>query len=64
VRDGKLFLKPTLTADMYGDNFLSSGVLNLQGGAPADVYVPFTNYIFGWSLSKKSEIETPNIIIN
>jgi len=37
VRDGKLFIKPTLTTDMYGDGFLESGVLNLHGGAPADV---------------------------
>nr|AGA16572.1 Gram negative bacteria-binding protein 2 [Coptotermes formosanus] len=36
VRDGKLFIKPTLTADQYGEDFLSSGVLNLNGGAPAD----------------------------
>jgi hypothetical protein len=45
VRDGTLFLKPTLTADMYGESFLTSGDLNLNGGAPADEYVPFTNYL-------------------
>lgn len=37
VRDGNLFIKPTLTSDMYGEEFLANGVLNLQGGAPADV---------------------------
>nr|AFR46661.1 gram-negative bacteria binding protein [Parcoblatta sp. PL] len=36
VRDSKLFIKPTLTADVYGESFLSSGALNLEGGAPAD----------------------------
>ncbi|KDR21211.1 beta-1,3-glucan-binding protein-like [Zootermopsis nevadensis] len=36
VKDGKLNIKPTLTSDKYGEDFLSSGVLNLQGGAPAD----------------------------
>jgi hypothetical protein len=37
VQDGKLYLRPTLTADKYDEDFLSSGVLNLHGGAPADV---------------------------
>jgi len=62
-----LFLKPTLTSDMYGESFLTSGSLNLQGGAPADVYVAYLsliNYIFRWSLRKNSEKETPNITIN
>nr|AFR46662.1 gram-negative bacteria binding protein [Parcoblatta sp. PS] len=36
VKDSKLFIKPTLTADVYGEGFLSSGVINLNGGAPAD----------------------------
>ncbi|KDR21213.1 beta-1,3-glucan-binding protein-like [Zootermopsis nevadensis] len=36
VRDGKLFIKPTLTADKHGERFLSSGTLKLYGGAPAD----------------------------
>ncbi|KAJ9575893.1 hypothetical protein L9F63_007205, partial [Diploptera punctata] len=37
VRDGILFIKPTLTADAYGSEaYLSSGQLNLNGGAPAD----------------------------
>jgi hypothetical protein len=64
VRNGTLFLKPTLTSDMYGEDFLTSGVLNLHGGAPADEYVPFTNYVVGWSLSEKNETEAPNITIN
>ncbi|MDR5297234.1 hypothetical protein RHP02_25800, partial [Salmonella enterica subsp. enterica serovar Typhimurium] len=37
VRDGVLYIKPTLTANAYGSEaFLSSGQLNLNGGAPAD----------------------------
>jgi hypothetical protein len=36
VQGGKLFIKPTLTADKYGERFLSSGTLSLYGGAPAD----------------------------
>jgi hypothetical protein len=36
VRGGTLFVKPTLTADKYGERFLSSGTLKLYGGAPAD----------------------------
>jgi hypothetical protein len=36
VKDGKLHIKPTLTADQYGESFLANGVINLNGGAPAD----------------------------
>jgi hypothetical protein len=36
VRDGRLHIRPTLTADKYGERFLSSGTLSLYGGAPAD----------------------------
>jgi hypothetical protein len=36
VRDGRLFIRPTLTADTYGERFLTSGTLKLYGGAPAD----------------------------
>jgi hypothetical protein len=36
VRDGNLFIRPTLTADKYGERFLSSGTLRLYGGSPAD----------------------------
>jgi hypothetical protein len=36
VRDGKLFIKPTLTADKFGERFLSTGKLLLYGGSPAD----------------------------
>ncbi|KAJ4427903.1 beta-1,3-glucan-binding protein-like [Periplaneta americana] len=36
VKDSKLFIKPTLTADVYGEGFLSTGTLKLYGGAPAD----------------------------
>uniref|UniRef100_A0A8W8KD03 Beta-1,3-glucan-binding protein n=1 Tax=Magallana gigas TaxID=29159 RepID=A0A8W8KD03_MAGGI len=34
TKDGKLFIKPTLTADNYGEHFLSSGTLDLWGGEP------------------------------
>nr|AAZ08484.1 gram negative bacteria binding protein 1 [Nasutitermes graveolus] len=36
VRDGKLFIRPTLTADKFGERFLSAGTLRLYGGTPAD----------------------------
>ncbi|CAB3369581.1 Hypothetical predicted protein [Cloeon dipterum] len=36
VKDSKLFIKPGLTSDQYGEAFLSSGVLNLHNGNPAD----------------------------
>lgn len=36
VQDGRLHIVPTLLADEYGEGFLSSGVLNIHGGAPAD----------------------------
>ncbi|CAK8694096.1 unnamed protein product [Clavelina lepadiformis] len=36
VRDNTLFIKPTLTADHYGESFLSSGTIDLWGGSPAD----------------------------
>nr|XP_039269968.1 beta-1,3-glucan-binding protein-like [Styela clava] len=36
VRDNTLFIKPTLTADHYGESFLSSGTLDLWGSSPAD----------------------------
>ncbi|XP_070564349.1 beta-1,3-glucan-binding protein-like isoform X2 [Ptychodera flava] len=37
VRDGVLYIKPTLTADHYGDSFLTSGRLDLWGSSPADM---------------------------
>ncbi|XP_063925503.1 beta-1,3-glucan-binding protein-like [Zophobas morio] len=36
VENGTLFLKPTLVADEYGEMFLSTGNLDINGGAPAD----------------------------
>ncbi|XP_022117149.2 beta-1,3-glucan-binding protein [Pieris rapae] len=36
VRNGILYIKPTLLSDQYGEGFLTSGVLNVEGGAPAD----------------------------
>ena len=34
VRDGHLFIKPTLTEDKYGAGFVTSGVLNIWGHQP------------------------------
>ncbi|XP_048775138.2 beta-1,3-glucan-binding protein-like isoform X2 [Ostrea edulis] len=34
TKDGKLFIKPTLTADHFGEHYLSSGVLDLWGSEP------------------------------
>lgn len=36
VKDSNLVIRPGLTSDDFGEAFLSSGVLNLHGGAPAD----------------------------
>lgn len=36
TKDSRLHIRPGLTEDQYGLPFLSSGVLNLWGGAPAD----------------------------
>jgi hypothetical protein len=36
ARDGVLYLKPTLTSDRHGEDFLFNGQLSLHGGAPAD----------------------------
>nr|ACI32832.1 beta-1,3-glucanase [Anthocharis cardamines] len=36
TRNGILYIKPTLTSDQFGEGFLTSGVLNVEGGAPAD----------------------------
>jgi len=36
VRDGILYIKPSLTNDMYGENFVETGTLSLLGGSPAD----------------------------
>ncbi|XP_049532271.1 beta-1,3-glucan-binding protein-like [Anopheles darlingi] len=36
VKEGNLFIKPTLTVDEFGEPFLRSGVLNVHGGSPAD----------------------------
>ncbi|XP_076106848.1 beta-1,3-glucan-binding protein-like isoform X2 [Mytilus galloprovincialis] len=37
VKDGTLFIKPTLTSDHYGEKFLTSGSLALWGGSSADM---------------------------
>jgi hypothetical protein len=36
VRGGILYIRPTLTNDRFGDNFVETGTLSLLGGSPAD----------------------------
>jgi len=36
VRDGVLYIKPTLTADTIGEDTMNGGSFNVWGGAPAD----------------------------
>lgn len=36
VDNGTLFIKPSLTADTFGEKFLTSGTLDINGGSPAD----------------------------
>jgi hypothetical protein len=36
VRDSTLFLKPTLTSDRFGEEFINTGHLDLWGGGPGD----------------------------
>jgi hypothetical protein len=36
AKDGILYIKPTLTNDRFGDNFVETGTLSLLGGSPAD----------------------------
>ncbi|XP_062592213.1 beta-1,3-glucan-binding protein-like [Saccostrea cucullata] len=57
TKDGKLFIKPTLTADNYGERFLSSGTLDLWGGEPNSMCT--SNQFYGCSRQG-----TPEHIIN
>lgn len=36
THDGVLYIKPTLTSDKFGEQFLTSGTLELYGNSPAD----------------------------
>ena len=36
VRDGILFLKPTLTSDTFGEEFITNGHWDMWGGQPGD----------------------------
>jgi hypothetical protein len=36
TKNGILYIKPTLTSDRFGEELLFSGVLNVDGGSPAD----------------------------
>nr|CAD7452669.1 unnamed protein product [Timema tahoe] len=44
AQDGSLHIRPTLTSDHYGEEFLSSGTISLLGGAPADACTNPSNY--------------------
>lgn len=57
VEDGRLHIVPTLMADEFGEGFLSSGNLNVHGGAPAD---QCTNPLF-WGCERQGN---PQNIIN
>nr|XP_039264189.1 beta-1,3-glucan-binding protein-like [Styela clava] len=37
VKDGVLYLKPTLTSDKYDENFVKNGTLSLEGSSPANM---------------------------
>ncbi|XP_072023402.1 beta-1,3-glucan-binding protein-like [Amphiura filiformis] len=37
VRDGSLYIKPTLTEDLFGPGFLNTGTLSLWGSSPANL---------------------------
>nr|XP_002740986.2 PREDICTED: beta-1,3-glucan-binding protein-like [Saccoglossus kowalevskii] len=37
VRDGVLYIKPTLLSETYGDDFIMTGSLDIWGAAPADI---------------------------
>ncbi|KAL1505517.1 hypothetical protein ABEB36_005065 [Hypothenemus hampei] len=37
VKDGNLHIKPTYLSDDYGEDFLHSGTLDINGGSPADI---------------------------
>ncbi len=45
VRDGKLYINPTLTADEIGENGIRFGTLNVWGSAPADYCT--ANFFYG-----------------
>ncbi|XP_055373030.1 beta-1,3-glucan-binding protein-like [Condylostylus longicornis] len=36
VKNGNLHIRPTLTSDIFGEEFLMSGTINILGGSPAD----------------------------
>ena len=50
TRDSTLFLKPTLTEDRFGAEFIKTGRLDLWGGQPGDLCtmpaVSFLNFYF------------------
>uniref|UniRef100_A0A1B0D530 Uncharacterized protein n=1 Tax=Phlebotomus papatasi TaxID=29031 RepID=A0A1B0D530_PHLPP len=57
VYNGVLYLRPTITSDTTGEAFLTSGTLNIHGGAPAD---QCTNPSF-WGCERTG---TPTNVIN
>lgn len=57
TRDGRLYIKPTLTSDKYGEGFITSGTLDLWGGTPSSVC---TSNAY-WGCSRQG---TPNNPVN
>lgn len=53
VEGGNLHIVPTLTADEFGEAFLTSGNLNVHGGAPADAC---TNPLF-WGCERQGNAQ-------
>jgi beta-glucanase (GH16 family) len=43
VKEGILYLQPTLTSDKFGEDFITNGVLDLTGASPADNCTGFYN---------------------
>lgn len=41
TENGKLHIRPTLVADIFGEDFLTQGTLNLHGASPKSQYVQF-----------------------
>jgi len=44
VKDGILYIQPTLTAERFSESFLTSGTLDMNGGAPYDQCTCSLNY--------------------
>ncbi|ODM92568.1 Beta-1,3-glucan-binding protein [Orchesella cincta] len=61
VKYGKLYVKPTLTADIFGENFLSEGTVHLGGPAPAD---QCTNSLWDGCMKEASRSNIINPVVS